>query len=101
MLFRSKPQLPLTRPQVREHVLLFASLPLTPKPQLPLTRPQVREHVLLFAGLRGIAEAEVDVKGALLEIGLYEKVDSQAGDLSGGQKRKPTRPYTNSARPQH
>ena len=48
----------------------------------------VREHVMLYAGLRGLDVAEVSVEGNLTELGLMEKMDSRAKDLSGGQKRK-------------
>uniref|UniRef100_A0A7S1CQA7 ABC transporter domain-containing protein n=1 Tax=Bicosoecida sp. CB-2014 TaxID=1486930 RepID=A0A7S1CQA7_9STRA len=50
----------------------------------------VREHLVYFAGLKGVAQDKVDeqVRAKIEEVGLVEKEFVQAGELSGGQRRK-------------
>ena len=50
----------------------------------------VAEHLGFFAGVKGMAAADVPaaVMTMIREVGLVEKVDAKASELSGGQKRK-------------
>jgi len=50
----------------------------------------VKEHLEFYAALKGINKTEVnrEVAGMIVDIGLQEKVNSFAGTLSGGQKRR-------------
>ena len=48
----------------------------------------VSEHVEMWYQLRGLNYTSNDVVNSLAEFGLSDKIDSNAGDLSGGQKRK-------------
>lgn len=50
----------------------------------------VKEHFLLFAALRGIepSEVRVEIRQKIIDVGLTEKLNTLAGSLSGGQKRK-------------
>lgn len=50
----------------------------------------VREHLQFFARTKGVPSAKIPgaVSKVVAELGLTEKIDYLAGDLSGGQKRK-------------
>ena len=50
----------------------------------------VRDHMKLFSRIRGIpdSQAKADIAELLKDIGLTDKKDTWAKDLSGGQKRK-------------
>jgi ABC-2 type transport system ATP-binding protein len=54
---------------------------------LPLT---VRENLTFFAGVQGVPKAEMDARihEAAGQTGLEERLDSRAGKLSGGLKRR-------------
>ncbi len=49
-----------------------------------------RDHMELFARIRNIpdAESKIEIDSLLRDIGLLDKADTYAKDLSGGQKRK-------------
>lgn len=50
----------------------------------------VREHLEYFAGLKGVPRSKVaeQVRSKIEEVGLTEKIHTNAGELSGGQRRK-------------
>ncbi len=61
-------------------------------PQFDILWPDLttREHLMLFADIRGLARHRLrDVaEEAASEVGLRAQLDSLAGDMSGGQRRK-------------
>ena len=48
----------------------------------------VWEHLLIYAQLRGVAAFTERALEMMQQVGLYEKKQTRAGALSGGQKRK-------------
>jgi ABC-type multidrug transport system ATPase subunit len=50
----------------------------------------VREHVVFFGIVKGISLSKIkqEAKDLIIEVGLHEKIDTVAVQLSGGQKRK-------------
>jgi ABC-type multidrug transport system ATPase subunit len=53
-------------------------------------RISVRDHLIIYAGLKGtpFSQCQSMVTSMLEELKLQEKADEQAGNLSGGQKRR-------------
>ncbi|GMH90340.1 hypothetical protein TrVE_jg12263 [Triparma verrucosa] len=48
----------------------------------------VEEHCKLWFGIRKVPVSDAMIMQSLSEVGLHDKIDTQASDLSGGQKRK-------------
>ena len=66
------------------------SLGVCPQHDVLFEKLTVKEHLVLFGRLKGISSVEIQtqVDNKLVEVGLTEKKDCFATELSGGQKRK-------------
>ncbi|EGC32058.1 hypothetical protein DICPUDRAFT_156020 [Dictyostelium purpureum] len=66
------------------------SLGCCPQQDIIWAQLTVLEHLKIYASLKGVAKKEIKSEAVKManEVGLGEKINSPAGSLSGGQKRK-------------